>query len=366
VIKILLVRLRQIGDVVFTTPMLRALRERFPDAHLSYVVEPAAAPVVSGNHLIDEVIVAPRVRGVHGVIADWSLGRRLRRAGYDIVIDFHGGPRASILTWLSGAPDRIGYAVIGRAWMYTRVIARPRALRPRHSVENQWDLLVPLGCAAPSAERYPVEMPLEEGADAAVTARLSTAGALADDRLIVIHVSAGNPFRRWPLTSFGAVAAALTSADPRRRIIVTSGPSESEAAEQVAMDARRRLASGDQRDRVVAWGDEFSLSELRALVARAVLYVGGDSGPMHVASTSRVPMVSIYGPTLPARSAPWRDANIPSIVVETVGLACRPCDQRRCVPGDFRCLARIEPQQVIAAAEQALTQTGYTGGLDRR
>src|SRR4051812_37834767 len=137
--RILLVRLRQIGDVVFTTPAVRALRERFPDAHIAYLVEPAAAPIVALNPNLDKVIVAPRLRGLRGFVADLALGRRLRRTAYDVAIDFHGGPRASLLTWLTRARERIGYTIPGRSWMYTRRVHRTRELRPRHSVENQWD-----------------------------------------------------------------------------------------------------------------------------------------------------------------------------------------------------------------------------------
>src|SRR3982074_404865 len=110
--RILLVRLRQIGDVVFTTPAIHALRARFPDAHLAYIVEPAAAPIVAHNPHLNEVIVAPRARGVRGVADDIALGRRLRAERFDVAIDFHGGPRASLLTWLSGAPLRIGYEIL--------------------------------------------------------------------------------------------------------------------------------------------------------------------------------------------------------------------------------------------------------------
>ena len=113
---------------------MHALRQRFPDAHLSYVVEPAAAPIVLGNPHLNQVILAPRARGLAGLLGDLATGRRLRAGRYDLAIDFHGGPRASLLTWLSGAPERIGYEIAGRSWMYTRRIARPRELRPRHSV----------------------------------------------------------------------------------------------------------------------------------------------------------------------------------------------------------------------------------------
>src|SRR3954471_3574225 len=191
--RILLVRLRQIGDVVFTTPAVHALRQRFPDAHLSYIVEPAAAPIVVNNPHLNEVIVVPRRGGVRGVLDDLALGRRLRAQRYDLAIDFHGGPRASLLTWLSGAPQRLGYEIAGRSWMYTHRVARPRQLRPRHSVENQWDLLAPLGVAPADRSLFPMEMPADTRVMADVSERLARAGLSGDERLVVLHTSAGNP-----------------------------------------------------------------------------------------------------------------------------------------------------------------------------
>ncbi len=165
--KILLVRLRLIGDVVFTTPAVTAIRDAFPEAEITYLVEPAAAPVVQGHPGIDVVKVVPHLRGWRRIAADLALARELRRARFDLVVDFHGGPRASFLTWATGAPRRVGYAVKGRSWMYTEVVPRPADLRPRHSVENQWDLLPHLGrpiAAAPDRVRHRVRM--EETAEA--------------------------------------------------------------------------------------------------------------------------------------------------------------------------------------------------------
>lgn len=349
--RILIVRLRQIGDVVFTTPAVAALRRRFPRAHLTYLVEPAAAPVVAGNPHLDEVIVAPRRGGIVGMLADVGLGWRLRRAQYDLAIDFHGGPRASLLTLMSGAPRRIGYNVVARRWMYTDVVERPRGLRRRHSVENQWDLLAALDVAAPTPAGNPVEMPVDRRAKAAVDQRLAAAGVAPDDDLAVIHVSASSPFRRWPLPSFVDTVAAL-AAQPGRRIIVTSGPSEQEAAHGIINDARGKLPAGD-RHRVLSCGD-FSLAELRALLERSALYIGGDSGPLHLAATTGVPIVAIFGPTPSERSAPWRDPALLLEAIEIDGLPCRPCDQRVCEPGDFRCLTHIDAPRVIAAAERLL------------
>jgi ADP-heptose:LPS heptosyltransferase len=99
---------------------------------------------------------------------------------------------------------------------------------------------------------------------------------------------------------------------------------------------------------------EFNLLELRALVDRAAVYIGGDSGPLHVAATTRTPIVALFGPTLAERSMPWRDPQWFAEAVQVDGLWCRPCDQRACVHGDFRCLAQLTPAQVAGAAERAL------------
>ena len=194
-----------------------------------------------------------------------------------------------------------------------------------------------------------------ESAEAAarVEARLAGAGVTPQHRLVVVHVSAGNPFRRWPADFFVELVSQLGMADPVRRIILTSGPSEAGAARAIATRARDALRGhGD----TILTGEEFSLAELRSLVARAALFVGGDSGPLHVAATSDVPIVGLYGPTLPVRSAPWRPGWLISESVDVSDLPCRPCDQRHCVPGDFRCLTHLAPERVIEAAERALAR----------
>jgi heptosyltransferase-3 len=356
-LKILLIRLRLIGDVVFTTPAIRALRRAFPDASLTYLVEEQAAPVVRGNPHLSQVMVIGRGRGWRRAIQDLTAAQQLRHERFDIVLDFHGGPRGSWLTWATGAPVRIGYEVAGRRWMYTSAVPRPRALRPRHSVENQWDLMaqVSTGLATapdPIADR--VEMAVDPEADARVARRLQDAGAAEGVRLIVVHVSAGNPFRRWPAEHFVELAVQLGAADPVRRIILTSGPSEAEAARQIGERARQRL--GVARRDTVLGGQEFTLAELRSLFARAALFVGGDSGPLHVAATTDVPIVGLYGPTLPIRSAPWRPPALVTEAVELPDVPCRPCDQRYCLPGDFRCLTWLGPGTVIEAAERALAR----------
>jgi ADP-heptose:LPS heptosyltransferase len=355
-VKILLIRLRLIGDVVFTTPIPRALKRAFPASHITYLVEPPAAPVVAGNPHLDAVIVAPRPRGISRIAADLKLARRLRRGRYDVVVDLHGGPRSSWLALATGARQRIGYEVQGRSWMYSRTVARPRALRPRHSVVNQWDLLEAIEGwpgGGPEPGRDAVEMAPDKAADARIARRLQAAGIAPEHELIVAHVSAGNPFRRWPEPAFSTLVAGLAAASPLRRIVLSSGPSDREAAGRIAAAAKDVLAGA--ADRVVEFG-EFDLPELRALVERSRLFIGGDTGPLHIAATTATPIVGIYGPTEAVRSAPWRDSRLPTESVEVAGLPCRPCDQRVCTPGDFRCLTTLRPEDVLSAAERAMTR----------
>ncbi len=353
IVKVLIIRPRLIGDVVFVTPAIRALARNIPGIHLTVLVEVEAAPVVITNPHVSEVIVARRSRGLIRVQEDLALSRRLRAENFDVVIDFHGGPRSAWLTWISGAQLRIGYGLRGRRWMYTRLVDRPRYQRPRHSVENQWDLLAPLGESfktPPNPRDDAVEMREDPAAASRVTQRLSAAHISCDHKIIVLHVSAGNPFRRWPVDFFVHLAISLAAADQKRRIFVVSGPSDTSVVTKIVESARSKL--GSRAEAIIE--EEFDLAELRAVITRAILFIGGDSGPLHVAATTRVPIVGIFGSTLPIRSAPWRD---PAHITESVDigeLPCRPCNQRRCEPGDFRCLTQLMPAAVIAVAERAI------------
>jgi ADP-heptose:LPS heptosyltransferase len=347
---ILLIRLRLIGDVVFTTPVIGALRRRYPAARLIYLVEQSASPVVSAHPGLSSVITVRHSRGIARIKDDAVLAVRLRRERADLVIDLHGGPRSALLTWATRAPVRVGYDVPGRSWMYTHVVHRAKAYRPRHAVVNQWDLLTavdPALAAPPDRERDRTCMTVPAEVVAATMRTLTERGVPEGSRLVVLHVSAGNPFRRWPESSFAAVAATLAAPPHHCSILITAGPSDRQAAARVIAGARAGAGAHAAR---ISDAEPLSLWQLRAACDRAALFIGGDSGPMHIASTSDVPIVAIYGPTLPERSEPWRPLSIPTANVDGGPLPCRPCDQRVCAPGDFRCLSNVAPAAVIDAA----------------
>ena len=333
-VKILLIRLRLIGDVVFTTPLVGALKRTFPDSRLTYLVEREAAPVVAGNPNLADVIIISRTRGWARLRDDVALARRLRAQRFDVVLDLHGGPRSSWLTWATGAPQRIGYDIPGRGWQYTRKVHRPRGLQPRHSVVNQWELLSAIdgwpGTAADPA-RNPTEMPLDAVADARVAERLRAAGVDERHDLAVVHVSAGNPFRRWPESSFAALVAGLAASDDRRRIMLSSGPSDRLAADRIADAARRELGPA-RAAQVLAFGD-VDLAELRALIARSAALSAATPARCTSRRRRRTPIVGIYGPTLEERSAPWRDPGLATEAVQVMGFPAGRANSASAFPG---------------------------------
>jgi ADP-heptose:LPS heptosyltransferase len=196
-------------------------------------------------------------------------------------------------------------------------------------------------------------MPGDAAAAARVDSRLAAIGVDRTYPLVLLHVSAGNPFRRWPAESFARVVAELALRDRSRRFVITSGPSDADAARAVAERAQQQLGAAAA---AVVHG-EFDLRELHALAERAAVYIGGDSGPMHIAATTSTPIVALLGPTLAERSMPWRDPRWFAEAVDVGALPCRPCRQQTCEPGDFRCLTGISVERVVAAAERGLGRT---------
>ncbi|HHZ83478.1 MAG TPA: hypothetical protein EYN60_05655, partial [Nitrospirales bacterium] len=170
---------------------------------------------------------------------------------------------------------------------------------------------------------------------------------------VVVHVRVGTPFRQWPIEFFIETIVNLAAFDPELRFVVTSDPADPSTTNQIITEVHARTGRATP---LVTSADHFGVAELQSLISRAALFIGGDSGPLHIAATTTTPIVGIYGPTLPTRSSPWRS---PALITESVDvgeLPCRPCDQRHCEPGDFRCLRTLPAIKVISAAKRALTK----------
>jgi heptosyltransferase-1 len=152
---------------------------------------------------------------------------------------------------------------------------------------------------------------------------------------VVLHIGAGNEFRDWGARNLGQLAARL-AALPGVRVLLVGSSQDIPKAEEI------RRKGGPE---VLSLAGELNLIELREVVSRARLFVGPDSGPMHVAAATSTPIVAFFGPNLPEYNAPWKAA---ATIIEKK-LDCRPCKQRRCVTGDFRCLKSITVDEVLEA-----------------
>ena len=338
--KILLVRLRRIGDVVMTTPSITALKEALPQASLSYVIEEPYRRLVEGSPYLDRVIILPSRQGFSGLIRS---AKQIRREKYDAVIDFHGGPRAAFLTFFSGASLKIGYKLKYKSFIYDLRIPRSSGNGYSHSVENHAALVRALGLTLPEP-LPPLFLPQPRQEEKEKIDKFWAENRLGDAKVIIIHIGAGNEFRDWGAKNLAGLAG-LLSRQAGVRVILVGSASDQGRAKEILKNSRSPLLS---------LAGELNLIELREVISRASLFVGTDSGPMHIAAATPTPIVALFGPTLPENFAPWR-AEATLIEKE---LECRPCRQRHCLTEDFRCLRSIEPAEVYEACLKILPSLG--------
>jgi ADP-heptose:LPS heptosyltransferase len=351
--KVLLIRLRRIGDVVMTTPAVALLKEHFPGASLTYLVEEPFRRLVEGNPALDRVIAVQAKQGF-GEFA--GLVRELRKERFDVLIDFHGGPRASWITFASGARLKIGYAIRTKGFLYdVRVPRAGDGGAPIHSVRNHVNLVRALGAEIADGDIPPLVLPAAKPEEAKrVAGIVRDAGAMAGPasgsdaskgaaKLVVLHVGAGNKFRDWGTENIAELVKLLAGV-PGVKVALIGAEGDRKTEDEV-----RRAAP----DAVIPLAGRLNLIEIRELIAQAALYVGPDSGPMHIAASTATPIVAYFGPTLPAVFAPWRPGGEKTIILEKA-LDCRPCRQRECITDDYRCLRTIAAAEVFAACNSLL------------
>lgn len=328
--KILLIRLRRIGDVVMTTPALSVLRENFPQAHLSYVVEKPYQELVEGNPNLDEILILPQNQSKRDLL---QFIRRLRRQNYDAVLDFHGGPRASLITFFSKAKLKVGYKIKYKSFIYDITLPRSRKNGYFHSVENHINLVKALGVNIGTIPS--LYLPQAKKDESERVKRLIKEYGLNGFKIVVLHISAGNEFRNWGINNILGLTKLLSKHSKAKIVLI--GSEEDKKAEQIIL---RKSAAP-----LFSMVGRLNLRELRELILSSSLFIGPDSGPMHIAATTPTPIVAYFGPTLPANFAPWQAK---ALVIEKE-FDCRPCKQKRCLYNDFRCLRRIKPEEVYEA-----------------
>jgi heptosyltransferase-3 len=321
------------GDAVLMTPALAALRSALPDAELSVVLGEELADLLEGHQHVDRVLPLGR-RGLDKL----SLARRLRRIGFDAVINFHGGPTSAGLTAASGAPLRVGRDTYRFRFLYNLRVSRPEEVfadpAAAHTVHTQASLVKALGVPVPNLSP---SLRVPGTARARLTRRLEELGVPPKD-YVVIQPTASFPSKQWPAERFGRLGRSLKERTGRRVLVSLPG-----------FDARN---VGDFFSREFPVVSDLPSGELMALLETASLYVGNDSGPMHVAAALGTPVVGIFGSSDPQRWHPW---GVPHRTL-WAGLDCSPCHGKWCVnASQFACLTELPVETVLDAVLELLS-----------
>jgi len=330
--RILIVRLSAVGDAIQTMPVACAIRERFPEAFLAWAVESRAAALLRGHEALDELIELPRgwLKSPGGV---WRLRHRLKNLRFDTTIDVQSLTKSAVLAWLSGARRRIGFGrPAGREfsrWFNNRRVD-PQAT---HVVDRYLELLRPLGI-----ERPTVRFQVPERAEDRETAQATIHRLGLDDGFAIINPGAGWPSKLWPADRYAAVARHLGQQRRLPTLIVWAGPSERTLAERIAASA------GD----FAHIAPPTTLPELAALARRARLFIGSDTGPLHLAAAVGTPCVGLYGPWPAARHGPYG----PQHIALQKKLFEGPPRARRAAPAVY--MESITTEMVLEACDRIL------------
>jgi lipopolysaccharide heptosyltransferase I len=332
---ILIVRIGALGDIVHTLPAVAAIRAAYPDARIDWLVEAKHRAILDLVPVIDTIIP---IDSAH--MTGWlDATRRLRGRRYDVALDFQGLMKSAILARASGAPRVLGFSV----WHLREKGARPfysESLDPSgdevysHVVHKNLRLIEALGIQDPA-----IEFPLRDAASAARDQILAQADGAP---FALINPGAAWPNKRWYTDRFGELAAFLREV---RGLVpyVLWGPDEQSLAEAVieSSNGTARLAPAT------------TVVDLVEICRSASLMVSGDTGPLHIAAAVGTPIVSIFGPTDPARNGPWS----PDDIAVSRFASCGCHYERRCHQQQW-CLTTIPVIEVTAAVQQRIGRHG--------
>jgi ADP-heptose:LPS heptosyltransferase len=333
--KVLLVRLRSIGDTVLSTPCLLALRRFLPNAEIDILVEDWVAPVLDGHPHANNLVVLER----GGLMSRLQVARQIRSARYDVVYNLHGGTTATFLTRATGARHRVGLKTYQYAQLHNHLAPSPLLLwgqQKTHSVEQQLAMLGWTGVPVTDRPRTHVEVTSE--AAAAVNHRLEEVG-LADRQIALIHPATAFATKQWATENFARVAEFL--ADRGIPSVAIGAPDERAILDSLIDQASVRIVSFD-----------LSLPEVAALSARSQIFVGNDSGIAHIAAAVGTRCVVVFGSSNVAHWRPWNKAAAEVVLEE---MACQPCHGYFCEKfPQPECILRVPVEKVVAAIDKTL------------
>jgi lipopolysaccharide heptosyltransferase I len=354
-VNILIVKLSALGDVTHTLPALTALRRAHPSARIAWLVEAAAAPLVTGHPALNEVLIWPRreftraLRSGHWAGA-WRVLRAflrdLRAVRYDVVLDFQGLLKSAVWVALARGDRKVGWGrgMARSEGSYLFLNERvPAVSMEVHALERGLLLLEAIGIP-----RGPVvyDLPITVEARTRAEQLLQTGGIGARDRFVALHPMTRWPTKQWSSERFAAVADAVRA---QGFPAVFTGATEDRAG----VDAVFACLKGP----ALRLDGRLDLKTLAAVFERAAVVVSTDTGPMHMAAAVGTPVVAVFGPTAPNRTGPYGCTHR----VVRAGVACSPCFSRTCrssVGEPMACMKRLETVDVIRAVIQTLQGQG--------
>lgn len=332
--KVLLVRTDRIGDVLLSTPIIKAARYAFPKAHIAFMVRPYTSQIVIGSPYLDEVVIYDKYGIYKGWLASVRFASILRKKRFDLALILHPTNRAHIVTFLAGIPARIGYRK-KCGFLLTEAIEDRKCFGKKHEIEYNFDLARLAGIEPVGKDLL---MPVKEEDERAIDSIFREAGLSSRDNLVAIHPGASCPSKRWPSERFAEVGDRL-SQTYHLLVIIVGGPND----EPQAKDVEGRM----RRESINLCGS-LSLSRLAALIRRCKLFITNDNGPMHIASAVGTPVVAIFGRKQPGLSPTrWGPTGANDVVLHK-DVGCQVCLAHNCQK-QFKCLKAITVDEVLGA-----------------
>lgn len=342
--RILIIKPSSLGDIIHTLPTLAALRKKFPDAWIAWMVKQEWAEILEGNPFLNEVLTVS-----FELKEWWSLLQTIRKKHFDLAIDLQGLFRSALLGRLSGAKVVVGFAQ-GREcspWFYTHRVELPIPagqswrLWNRHAVDRNLSVAKFLGAECVTPEFWLPNFPDDQEM---VEQWLHAAGVTVSDRLVAITPVTRQNIKNWPLDRFVQVAEALTKLDHVKILLIGTENQEISRPFEAAVGSRLVNLMGKS-----------CVRQLGVIFDKVQLLITNDSAPLHIAVARGVPIVTIFGPTNPESTGPYGGQVESHVLTHT--LPCRPCGQRTCRnETPIECLTSISVQDVVMRAERILAE----------
>jgi len=335
---ILVVRLDRMGDVVLSTPVLKALRDAYPKSHIAFMVRPYVKDIALGNPSVDEVIIYDKAMGLLGNI---RFIKKLRSEKFDLAVVLHPTLRTNWIVFLSGIPKRLGFDRKRKMGiLLTDRIPDKKHLGLKHEIDYTLGILRYIGI---SAKDRTMHVPVSPDNQARAHEALAKGGISESDTVVAINPGASCPSKRWPAERFAEAADILAK---RRgvKIVIISGQSDKKPGEGMASFTKERCLDLSGRTTV---------GEMAGVLKRSKLFISNDSGPVHVACAVGTPVIAIFGRSdrglSPRR---WGPSNKGDVVIHK-NVGCLECLAHNCAVG-FKCLKAITVDEVVKAAEELL------------